>query len=71
VLEVRDTGSAIGETMRRRLFEPYSSTARAGGWRGLGLAVVQGMVHQARGFIECDSAPDQGTVIRLCFPAVS
>ena len=71
VLEVRDTGSEIGEAMRRRLFEPYSSTARAGGWRGLGLAVVQGMVHQARGFIECDSAPAQGTVIRLCFPAVA
>jgi hypothetical protein len=31
---------------------------------------VQGMVHQARGFIECDSAPDTGTAIRLCFPAV-
>jgi signal transduction histidine kinase len=71
VLEVRDTGSEIGEAMRRRLFEPYSSTARAGGWRGLGLAVVQGMVHQARGFIACDSAPAQGTVIQLCFPAVT
>jgi two-component system cell cycle sensor histidine kinase/response regulator CckA len=71
VLEVRDTGSAISEVMRRRLFEPYSSTARAGGWRGLGLAVVQGMVHQARGFIECDSASEQGTAIRLCFPAVA
>jgi len=70
VLEVQDTGSEISEAMRRRLFEPYSSTARAGGWGGLGLAVVQGMVHQARGFIECDSAPDTGTAIRLCFPAV-
>jgi two-component system cell cycle sensor histidine kinase/response regulator CckA len=70
VLEVQDSGSEISEAMRRRLFEPYSSTTRAGGWRGLGLAVVQGMVHQAHGFIECDSAPDTGTAIRLCFPAV-
>jgi len=71
VLEVQDTGTVISEAMRQRLFEPYSSTARVGGWRGLGLAMVQGMVHQARGFIECDSVPDQGTVIRLCFPAVA
>jgi hypothetical protein len=28
-------------------------------------------VHQARGFIECDSASEQGTAIRLCFPAVA
>lgn len=68
VLEVQDTGSEIREAMRRRLFEPYSSTARAGGWRGLGLAMVQGMVHQARGFIECESAAASGTTIRLCFP---
>lgn len=68
VLEVQDTGTVISEAMRQRLFEPYSSTARVGGWRGLGLAMVQGMVHQARGFIECDSEAEAGTTIRLCFP---
>jgi PAS domain S-box-containing protein len=71
VLEVQDTGSVISEGLRQRLFEPYTSAARVGGWRGLGLAMVQGMVHQARGFIECESAAASGTTIRLCFPAVT
>lgn len=68
VLEVRDTGAGMSEDIRARLFEPFFSTQPFGTSRGMGLASVHGMVHQSRGFIECESAPGEGTVLRLYFP---
>lgn len=68
VLEVRDTGVGMNEEIRQRLFEPFFSTQPFGTSRGMGLASVHGMVYQSRGFIECDSAPGEGTSLRLYFP---
>ncbi len=68
VLEVRDTGAGMSEETRARLFEPFFSTQPFGTSRGMGLASVHGMVHQSRGFIECESAPGEGTTLRLFFP---
>ncbi|MCA0376982.1 MAG: PAS domain S-box protein [Gemmatimonadetes bacterium] len=68
VLSVRDTGVGMDEAVRRRLFEPFFSTQPFAEGRGMGLAAVHGLVHQSRGFIECESAPGAGTVIRLHFP---
>lgn len=68
MLSVRDTGQGMRDDVRRRLFEPFFSTQPFGEGRGMGLAAVHGLVHQSRGFIECDSAPGTGTEIRLLFP---
>jgi two-component system cell cycle sensor histidine kinase/response regulator CckA len=68
LLEVRDTGVGMSEDIRTRLFEPFFSTQPFGTSRGMGLASVHGMVHQSRGFIECESAPGEGTMLRLFFP---
>jgi CheY-like chemotaxis protein len=65
---VTDTGVGMREDIRARLFEPFFSTQPFGANRGMGLASVHGMVHQSRGFLECDSAPGEGTAIRLYFP---
>lgn len=68
MLEVRDTGVGMREDIRARLFEPFFSTQPFGTSRGMGLASVHGMVHQSRGFLECESAPGEGTTLRLFFP---
>jgi CheY-like chemotaxis protein len=68
MLEVRDTGVGMNDDIRARLFEPFFSTQPFGTSRGMGLASVHGMVHQSRGFIECDSIPGEGTTLRLFFP---
>jgi PAS domain S-box-containing protein len=68
VLEMRDTGVGMSEEIRARLFEPFFSTQPFGTSRGMGLASVHGMVHQSRGFIECESVPGEGSVLRLFFP---
>ena len=68
VLQVTDTGTGMNEEIRRRLFEPFFSTQEFGQSKGMGLASVHGLVHQSRGFIECDTVPGHGTTVRLFFP---
>jgi PAS domain S-box-containing protein len=65
-LEVSDTGSGISRETQARIFDPFFSTKFAG--RGLGLAVVQGIVRGHDGFIELTSAPGRGTAFRILFP---
>ena len=52
-----------------RMFEPFFSTRFTG--RGLGLAVVLGVVRGHRGAIEVDSQPGRGTEVRCYFPALA
>jgi CheY-like chemotaxis protein len=47
--------------------DPFYTTKFAG--RGLGLAVVQGIVRRQNGFIELSSEKGSGTTIRVLFPA--
>ena len=66
-LEVVDTGVGMNEETRRRCLEPFFTTKGERG-TGLGLAMVYGIVQRHGAEIEIDSAPGQGTTIRLLFP---
>ncbi len=65
-LEVSDTGSGMSRETQARIFDPFFSTKFAG--RGLGLAVVQGIVRGHKGSIELTSAPGMGTTFRIFLP---
>jgi CheY-like chemotaxis protein len=56
--------------VQARLFEPFFSTKGERG-TGLGLAVVFSVVQRHRGQITVESAPGQGSVFRLTFPAAT
>lgn len=66
-LQVRDTGSGMDAETIARVFDPFYSTKFAG--RGLGLAVVQGIVKSHGGAITINSAPRQGTTFTVVLPA--
>jgi CheY-like chemotaxis protein len=51
---------------QRRIFDPFFSTKVAG--RGLGLAVILGIVRGHQGAIRLESEPDRGTSFRILFP---
>jgi PAS domain S-box-containing protein len=67
-VSVADNGVGMSEDIRARLFEPYFTTKDEGIGTGLGLAQVYGVVRQAGGFIEVESAVGKGSTMTLAFP---
>jgi PAS domain S-box-containing protein len=65
-LEVSDTGCGISAETQARVFEPFFSTKSTG--RGIGLAVVDGIVRNLGGVIHVESELGKGTTIRISLP---
>jgi signal transduction histidine kinase len=68
VLEVKDNGEGMTDEVRRRACEPFFSTRPVGQGVGLGLSLVYQMMQAQGGKLEIDSAPGQGTAVRLIWP---
>lgn len=66
-LSVADTGCGVDATIHERIFDPFFTTKFTG--RGLGLAVVHGIVKAHQGAIKVESRPGQGAVFNVFFPA--
>ena len=67
-VSVQDTGRGMDAATRARMFEPFFARNKGPEVRGLGLAVVYGIMRAHRGLIEVDSAPGQGTSVHLLLP---
>ena len=68
-LTISDTGIGMEENVQKRMFEPFFTTKEIGEGAGLGLAVVYGIVHQLRGWIDCTSKMGEGTTFEVHLPA--
>jgi len=68
-LSVSDTGCGIKPELLPRIFDPFFTTKEIGKGTGLGLATVYGIVKQHNGWVDVQSAVNQGTTFRVFLPA--
>ena len=66
-LEVSDTGCGMLPRVQTRVFDPFFTTKSAG--RGLGLAIVDRIVHSLRGKIHMASELGKGTTFQISLPS--
>jgi PAS domain S-box-containing protein len=68
-LTVSDNGEGMPPERLRRIFEPFYTTKPVGQGSGLGLSMVQSLVHASGGHVVVHSEPGRGTSVRLLLPA--
>jgi len=68
LVSVADTGAGMAPEVMARAFEPFFTTKPVGKGSGLGLSMVYGFARQSGGAVRIQSAPGQGTTIRLYLP---
>jgi signal transduction histidine kinase len=66
-VSIIDDGPGIPEDILSRIFDPFFTTKEMGKGTGMGLEVVQRIVHQHNGSIKVRSEPGH-TVFEVCFP---
>ena len=68
MISVVDNGCGMDTATLARAYEPFFTTKRFGRGSGLGLSMAYGLVTQSGGGICLQSAPGQGTTVRLVLP---
>jgi PAS domain S-box-containing protein len=66
-LSIKDSGPGLTDEVMVKMFRPFFTTKERG--TGLGLAVVQAIVHNHGGDITACNAPEGGAVFTLTLPA--
>jgi signal transduction histidine kinase len=67
VVGVIDTGVGMTEEIREKIFEPFFTHGKKNG-NGLGMAIAARIMESHGGRVEVESAPGEGTTIRLALP---
>jgi signal transduction histidine kinase len=70
MLDVRDDGSGIPESLRGRVFDPYVTTRKIGEGMGLGLSISRKLMLDHGGDLVLLETSEKGTVFRVVFGEV-
>jgi len=68
--ELSDTGPALDEQQRERIFEPFLSYDAPTVTTNLGLATAYSLIAQNHGLLECVGEPDSGVRFRVWLPLI-
>jgi two-component system cell cycle sensor histidine kinase/response regulator CckA len=68
LLAVRDNGTGIAESVLPHIFEPFFTTKEIGQGTGLGLSMVEGIVHQSGGRVKVETTLAGGTSVLVSLP---
>jgi hypothetical protein len=68
MIAVRDTGGGMDGEVLQHAFEPLFTTKKIGRATGLGLSQLRAFARNSGGTARIESAPDQGTTVRIYLP---
>jgi CheY-like chemotaxis protein len=71
LITVRDSGAGMDEETLSKVFEPFFTTKPKDKGTGLGLSMVYGTVLSHGGAVTVESAPGDGTAVRILLPATT
>ena len=69
VIEVSDTGSGMSSSAVQKSFNPFFTTKKSSGHKGIGLSMVSRMAKQLDGAATITSEPEKGTIVQIFLPA--
>jgi signal transduction histidine kinase len=67
LLDVKDDGGGVSESLRARIFDPYVTTRRIGEGMGLGLSISRKVMLDHGGDLELAQTASSGTTFRVTF----
>jgi PAS domain S-box-containing protein len=67
-LQVTDDGHGMTAEVLTRAADPFFTTKGVGQGSGLGLCMVEGFARQSGGFMTIESAPGEGTMVKVVLP---
>lgn len=68
MIRIADTGTGISDALRTQIFEPFFTTKAEGRGTGLGLAMVNRLMHEYGGHVTVSSEAGRGTTFTLYLP---
>jgi PAS domain S-box-containing protein len=71
VLSVTDSGHGIPEVVRQRMFEMYFTTREPGKGTGIGLWLINNLIHEYQGHVTVSSKVGQGTTFEVHLPTAT
>jgi histidine kinase len=71
IIEVKDTGAGMPESVADRIFEPFFTTKKEGKGTGLGLSISYGIVQDYGGIIRAETKKGRGSDFIIRFPVLS
>ena len=67
-IEINDNGKGVDEQIRNKIFTPFFTTKPAGEGTGLGLNIIQKIIENYSGTINCRSSDGQGASFIISLP---
>ena len=71
IIEVKDTGAGMTESILDKIFEPFFTTKKVGKGTGLGLSISYGIVQDYGGIIRVETQKGKGSSFIIRFPVPS
>jgi len=69
-ISIKDNGTGMDETTKRKLFEPFFTTKGVGEGTGLGMSIAYNTIRKHNGYIAITTALGEGTEFIITIPIV-